>query len=185
MRLKLILLDFDGTLADTREANASAYVAALQEAGYRMDKETYLKHYFGMRCPEFLRSVGFTDPAQIDRIRRRKIELYPSFFSTVRLNEPLWEFCRQFRRTGGRVWIVSTGQADNIRNAMRHLHLEGEVDGVLTADEVEHNKPAPDAFLKAMEIEGCQPGETLIFEDSAVGVEAARRSGAPYVVVRL
>ena len=75
MRLKLILLDFDGTLADTREANASAYVAALQEAGYRMDKETYLKHYFGMRCPEFLRSVGFTDPAQIDRIRRRKIEL--------------------------------------------------------------------------------------------------------------
>lgn len=185
MRLKLILLDFDGTLADTREANASAYVAALQEAGCEMDKKEYLKHYFGMRCPEFLHAIGFTDPEQIDRIRRRKIELYPTFFSTVRLNEPLWNFCCQFRRSGGRVWIVSTGQADNVRNAMRHLRLEGQVDGVLTGDEVVHNKPAPDAFLKAMEIEGCRPEETLIFEDSAVGVEAARRSGAPYVVVRL
>lgn len=185
MRLKLILLDFDGTLADTREANASAYVAALKEFGYELSKEDYLKHYFGMRCPEFLRAIGFSDPDRIDRIRRRKIELYPAFFSTVKLNEPLWDFCRAFRRTGGRVWIVSTGQADNIRNAMRYLKLEGEVDGVLTGHEVERNKPAPDAFLKVMEIEGCLPGETLIFEDSAVGIEAARRSGAPYVVVEL
>lgn len=185
MRLKLILLDFDGTLADTREANASAYVAALKEVGYELSKEDYLNRYFGMRCPEFLRDIGFRDPEQIDRIRRRKIELYPTFFSTVRLNEPLWAFCRQFRRAGGRLWIVSTGQADNIRNAMRYLRLEQEVDGVLTGDDVAHNKPEPDAFLKVMETEGCRPEETLIFEDSAVGIEAARRSGAPYVVVKL
>lgn len=183
MQLKLLLVDFDGTLADTRRANARAYVAALSEVGYPLSEEEYLKQHFGVRCPDFLRSIGFTDPEEIDRIRRRKIELYPSFFESVRLNEGLWAFCCHFRRQGGKVWIVSTGQPQNLKNAMRYLKLENEVDGILSAGDVEHHKPHPDAFLKAMQIEGCLPEETLIFEDSAVGIEAARRSGANYMVV--
>ncbi len=52
----------------------------------------------------------------------------------MRLNEPLWAFCRQFRADGGRVWIVSTGSRANIDNVMRHLGIggpaaEGEVSG--------------------------------------------------------
>lgn len=183
MQLKLLLVDFDGTLADTRRANALAYVAALKEAGYELTEEEYLKRHFGVRCPDFLRSIGFTDPEQIDRIRRRKIALYPTFFDHVRLNEPLWAFCCHFRRQGGKVWVVSTGQAENLRNAMRYLKLESGIDGILSANDVERHKPHPDAFLKAMEIEGCTPEESLIFEDSAVGIEAARRSGAAYMVV--
>ena len=116
--VKLILLDFDGTLADTRRANALAYAATLREAGYPLTEEEYLGRYFGVRCDEFLRSYGIADPAERERLRLRKIELYPAFFDTVELNRPLWEFCRQFRRQGGRVWIVSTGSRANIDNAM-------------------------------------------------------------------
>ena len=62
-----------------------------------------------------------------DRLRRRKIALYPAFFDTLRLNRPLWDFCCQFRAQGGRVWIVSTGSRENIENAMRHLGIGGPV----------------------------------------------------------
>ena len=117
-RIRLILLDFDGTLADTRRANTLAYVAALGEAGYTLTEEEYTTNYFGMRCEEFLTRFGIADPAERERLRRRKIELYPTFFDTVRLNRPLWEFCRQFQSRGGRVWIVSTGSRDNIDNVM-------------------------------------------------------------------
>lgn len=185
MQLRLLILDFDGTLADTRQANARAYVAALKEFGYEMTEEEYLKRYFGVRCPDFLRSIGILEEGLIDRIRRRKIELYPTFFSSLKLNEPLWDFAQDFRRQGGKVWIVSTGQADNLRNAMHHLALTSGIDGILSANDVENHKPAPDAFLLAMEREGVTPAETLIFEDSTVGIEAARRSGAAYVVVNL
>ena len=51
--------------------------------------------------------------------------------------------------------------------------------------DVEHSKPAPDCFLEAMRREGCTPQETLIFEDSEIGLEAARRSGAAYFRVTL
>ena len=43
----------------------------------------------------------------------------------------------------------------------------------------------PDCFLEAMRREGCTPQETLIFEDSEIGLEAARRSGAAYFRVTL
>ena len=203
-------MDFDGTLVDTRRANARAYVETLREVGYAMTEEEYAARHFGVRCPEFLRSIGIDDPAEIDRLRRRKIELYPRYFDLVALNRPLWEFCQQFRKQGGRVWIVSTGSRANIDNAMRHLGIAGPqavrrletpdedtsrkgerlpeenaVDGILSGADVARSKPAPDCFLEAMRREGCTPRETLIFEDSEIGLEAARRSGASYFVVKL
>lgn len=62
--IKLILLDFDGTLADTRCANTLAYVATLREAGYTLTEEEYAARYFGMRCDEFLTRIGIADPAR-------------------------------------------------------------------------------------------------------------------------
>lgn len=185
MQIKLLLLDFDGTLADTRKANTLAYIDALAEEGYSLSEELYLQKYFGLRCSEFLRDIGYTREEDIECIRRRKIELYPNHFDTVRLNRPLWEFVQDFRAQGGKAWIVSTGHRDNVTNVMRYLGIESGFDGILTSEAVEHSKPSPDCFLKAMEIEGVTPAETLIFEDSEVGVEAARRSGAGYFVVRL
>ena len=185
MQIKLIILDFDGTLAATIDAHTKAYILALEEAGYTLDEAEYKSKYFGVRCTEFLRAIGITDEEEIDRIRLRKIELYPTLFESIKLNEPLWNFAQDFRAQGGKVWIVSTGQIDNISNAMRYLNLEGKVDGILTSNDVVEAKPSPEAFLKAMAIEGVTPAETLIFEDSRVGLAAAEASGAAYFKVSL
>lgn len=185
MQVKLILLDFDGTLASTEDANMEAYVLALREEGYELNRAEYRRSYFGMRCPEFLRTIGFTDEEVMDRIRRRKIELYPTCFDTVRLNEPLWNLVQDFRAQGGKAWIVSTGQKENIVNVMNYLGIEDGIDGMLTSCDACQPKPSPEAFLKAMEIEGVTPAETLIFEDSVVGLEAAKASGAAYIKVKL
>lgn len=214
-QIKLILLDFDGTLADTKQANTLAYVAAMHEAGYELSEKEYETKYFGMRCNEFLTRFGITDPEERERLRQRKIALYPTFFDSVKLNRPLWEFCQQFRQQGGKVWIVSTGSRDNIDNVMRYLGIQvapdsvaeqidqaggvhalrsgrqaanvqpDAVDGLLTGADVERSKPAPDCFLEVMRREECSPRETLIFEDSEIGLEAARRSRASYFKVTL
>lgn len=184
-QLKLILLDFDGTLVDTRRANACAYIETLSEVGITLTEEEYLDKYYGVRCIEFMRMLGFEDSSTIAKLRKRKVELYPKYFDTVKLNDELWGWCCMMRKMGAKVWIVSTGHVDNIRNVMQHLNLNNGIDGIITGDDVEHSKPAPDPFLEAMRREGVTPEETIIFEDSAVGVEAARRSGAQYVVISL
>lgn len=184
-QLKLILLDFDGTLVDTKDANAGAYIEALAEVGIQIDKQEYLDKYFGMRCIEFMRSVGLESDEQIRAVRRRKIELYPNYFHTTRLNEPLWGWCQMMRELGTKVWIVSTGHIDNITNVMRHLNIVNGVDGIISGDDVTKPKPHPECFLQAMERVGVSPRETIIFEDSTMGLEAAQRSGAAYVKISL
>ena len=185
MQIKLILLDFDGTLATTEEANMMAYALALKEEGIELDLAEYKRHYFGMRCPEFLNDIGITDPEQMKAIRRRKVEIYPTHFDMVTLNKPLWDFVQMFRSNGGKAMIVSTGHIDNITNAMRYLGIEKEVDGILSAHDVERSKPAPDCFLKAMDIVGVTPAETIIFEDSVYGLQSAKDSGATFVQIKL
>lgn len=183
--IKLLLIDFDGTLADTRQANYRAYVDTLREVGRELSEQEYFDRYFGMRCTEFMEQIGFSDATEQERLRKRKIALYPSHFDTVQLNRPLWDFAQAFRASGGKVWIVSTGSRDNIENVMNYLGISKGVDGILTGTDVARCKPSPDCFLRAMELEGVTPQQTLIFEDSAVGIEAARRSGAPYIIVKI
>ena len=89
------------------------------------------------------------------------------------------------RSMGAKVWIVSTGHIDNITNVMRHLNITDGVDGIISGDDVTRPKPHPECFLSAMERVGATPRETIIFEDSAMGLEAAERSGAAYVKITL
>ena len=184
-QLKLILLDFDGTLVDTKEANAEAYIEALAEVGITINKQEYLEKYFGMRCIEFMRCVGLTEEEEIRAVRRRKIELYPKYFHTTRLNEPLWLWCKMMRELDTKVWIVSTGHRDNITNVMRYLNISDGIDGIITGDDVERPKPHPDCFLKAMNIVGATPAETIIFEDSIYGLQSAKESGATFVKINM
>ena len=179
--IKLILLDFDGTLADTRIANGMAYIQALSEVGINISIEEYTAKYFGMRCREFLRDVGIESDDEARKLRHRKVEIYPNYFDSVRLNTPLWEWCQMMRKGRAKVWIVSTGHIDNITNVMNYLNIKGGVDGVISGDDVVVPKPSPDCFLRAMDIVGATPEETIIFEDSEIGLAAAKGSGASYV----
>lgn len=185
MKTKLLLVDFDGTLVDTRQANFRAYRDLFAEVGIVLDEGEYFEKYYGMRCVEFLRKMGISTEEEVERLRSRKVELYPTHFDTLKLNGWLYDLIVAFKADGGKAWIVSTGQAVNIANVMSHLAIENIFDGMIAAGDVPNSKPAPDCFWRAMEAEGCTPAESLIFEDSAVGLAAAEASGAPFIKVAL
>ena len=105
--------------------------------------------------------------------------VHPEYISAMTEKYPHAEL-----RTDGENVGLPDGQMGN--SEVGHLNIgAGRVDGILSGADVERPKPAPDCFLEAMRREGCTPRETLIFEDSAIGIEAARRSGASYFVVKL
>ncbi|MBQ0081088.1 MAG: HAD family phosphatase [Alistipes sp.] len=183
--IKLILLDFDGTLVNTGRANAVSYCEALEEEGIHLTLESYRERYFGWRCPEFLHDLGIDSNEDVKRIRQRKIDIYPTHFDLISLNESLWNFVLEFKKRGGNVAIVSTGHPSNLRNAMDHVGITHLIDKIYTSDCVKRSKPFPDCFLLAMNDFQATFGQTLIFEDSQVGLEAASRSGATYIQVSL
>ena len=76
--------------------------------------------------------------------------------------------------------LVTTASKANCDDILNHFQLTELFDLVLTHDDIIHSKPDPEGFLKAMAHFGALPEDTIIFEDSDVGLEAAKRSGACY-----
>ena len=84
---------------------------------------------------------------------------------------------------GGKTAIASTARRENLMNAISFLDIEDSFDLIYAAKDVKEGKPSPEIYLNAMASLGVVPQETLIFEDSPVGFEAAKASGARYIPV--
>ena len=61
---------------------------------------------------------------------------------------------------------------------VRALGIEALLDVTVSGEEVRASKPAPDVYLRAMELLGVGPAQTVVVEDSPVGILAAHRAGA-------
>ena len=61
---------------------------------------------------------------------------------------------------------------------LNHFHCTDWFDLILTQEDVVNNKPDPEGYLKAMAHFGVDAAHTMIFEDSATGLAAARATGA-------
>lgn len=180
--IQAIITDFDGTLVDTFEANLLAYQEAFAKEGIRLTQDRY-RECFGYRFDRFMNAMGIYDDAVAERIKEYKKESYPKYFNRIRINEPLIKLIASFKAMGGKTAIASTARRENLMNAVNYLGIEEDFDLIYAGVDVKKGKPSPEIYLKAMEALGVTAGQTLIFEDSEVGIQAAKAAGASYMVV--
>lgn len=175
--IEAVISDLDGTLVDTFEANFQAYRTVLADRGIALDRETYRRH-FGLRITEFLAALEIPLSAEdIAAIRRAKAERYPEFFSELRPNRILLEFLRRFRAQGGKTALATTASRTNVERVLRHIGAEDLFDVVVAGEDVRHGKPDPECYLAACEKLRVSGDRALVFEDTELGIEAARRAG--------
>ena len=176
----LICVDLDGTLLDTVPANAASYRAALEELGFTVTDEYYAAHCNGGYYKDFLRPLmgGNPDPADVERVHDRKKALYADYLDCVRPNRALLELLQAMRAAGNRLACVTTSSRRNVNEVLSHFGCVCWFALILTGEDVTKSKPDPEGYLKAMEHFGVTPAETMIFEDSALGLAAAKASGA-------
>lgn len=180
--INAIITDFDGTLVDTFEANLRAYQKAFNDIGLNLTTEKY-RQCFGFRFERFMMATDITDERTSNYIREAKKEYYPQFFKYLNPNKALIELIDGFHRMGGKTAIASTARRENLMNVVNHLGIGELFDLIYAGVDVKQGKPSPEIYNKVMEALNVVPGETLIFEDSEVGIEAAKASGANYMII--
>jgi pyrophosphatase PpaX len=101
--------------------------------------------------------------------------------------EAFWEVVEvlpALRLEGRRLGIVTAKRRETVRLAFDRLpELEANFDVVVTADDTDRHKPAPDPILKALERLGASPDEAAYVGDSPYDVRAARAAGVFAVAV--
>lgn len=180
--IKAIISDFDGTLVDTFEANLRAYQDAFYNVGLALTAERY-KECFGFRFERFMSAMGIFDENTASKIQEAKKTAYPKYFNYLRPNNTLIELISTFHKMGGMTAIASTARRENLMNALNHLGIANQFDLIYAGKDVKEGKPSPEIYVKSMAALGVAPNETLIFEDSPVGFEAAIASGAKLIKV--
>lgn len=176
MKNKLAIFDMDGTLFDTGEVNFRAYRDALLPYGIVLNRDYFVEKCNGRHYTEFLPSIMRTDE-HLEAVHRSKKNLYAENLQYTRVNTHLIALVRLMRQEYYTA-IVTTASQKNTYDILEAFSCKELFDLVLTQENIEKVKPDPQGFLKAMEYFGMQSSQTVIFEDSDVGLQAAEASGA-------
>lgn len=177
--MKLLITDLDGTLFDTKDVNYHAYKEAIAPYGYDMDYRYYCDFCNGRHYLEFLPKITTEDPDILKAMHQAKKQAYPKYLGKAILNKPLADLIR-LMRAEYKSALVTTASRKNCNEILEKFQIRDLFDLVLTHEDIAKSKPDPEGFLKAMQHFHASPKETIIFEDSDVGLKAARRSGAYY-----
>lgn len=177
--MSLVIVDLDGTLFDTKDVNFHAYQDAIASYGYKIDYPYYCEFCNGRHYQDFLPQITTNDREILSAMHKAKKLAYKNHLDKAVLNRGLVDIIR-LMRAEYKTAVVTTASKENCYDILNQFGLVDLFDLILTHDEITKSKPDPEGFQKAMQHFGAEPTDTIIFEDSDVGLEAAKRSGAYY-----
>ena len=178
----LAIFDLDGTLFDTTEVNYYAYLDALREYGFGIDKDFFTEQCSGRHYTEFLPKILGESTSLIEKVHALKKQLYASKLDKAKMNRHLFKMVELMSSIYNTA-IVTTASQKNTLDILRHFECENIFDVLITQEDIKKPKPNPEGFLKTMAYFGVDKEKTIIFEDSDIGIEAARETGASVMVV--
>ncbi len=180
--IKALMVDLDGTLADTADANYRAYAAALAEVGITVGREDFDAEAQGRNWRQFLPVFLGEAREQAPAVAARKTSLYGDMLGHVRINHGLVRLIESFASVGPAA-LVTTASRKSVDAILTHHDLARLFQVTITGDEVTHHKPDPQPYLMAAEALAIDPAECLAIEDTDVG--AASAASARMAVLRV
>ena len=180
MAIRALLLDFNGTLSDDEPLLCAIFQELFAGLGKPISEEEYYDELAGLSDPEVVeRWLGRPDPEVV----ARKIERYRELSadgSTVSA-----EARQAVLDAAGRaaVAVVSGSARSEIEPVLEAAGLSSSISFLVAAEDVEHGKPAPDGYLRALWLLEIGPDEAVAVEDSDVGIAAAKAAGLRCVAV--
>ena len=172
------LFDNDGLTLDTEPAWTRAEVALFARHGqtWTMDHKR-----------ELLGTSPATSAVKLERMLGRpgaelSAELYELVVDEVAGGiEPMpgaAALLAALRAAGVPLGLVSNSRRRFVELGLASAGLAGAFDAIVTAEDVERPKPAPDAYLAAARALGATPAACTVLEDSPTGLAAGRTAGA-------
>lgn len=176
--LKALLLDLDGTLAETDSIHLLTWADVLEPHGIHVDEEFYRERISGRLNPDVVEDL-LSHMSKKDGLRLAESK-EADFRDRVGELEPLpglMSFLEKARLRGLKLALVTNAPEENVRAILSGLDLLNAFDAMFLACEVGAGKPDPAPYLAALRDLGLSTDETIAFEDSTSGIISAREAG--------
>ena len=183
--ISAVIFDMGGTLVDSEVLTEPAIKAFCRENGIE---------HANIDCSEFF-------GASWASIEQRIVDCYPQLATHPNIATRLHEIFHKMAQDSPPALIkkasksviaahalmptaiISSSYRESIEETIRQMGIEEHVTYYAGADDYREPKPAPDGFLKAAEVLQIRPKNCLVFEDSIVGIRAAKTAGMRVVAI--
>ncbi|MEG0176511.1 MAG: HAD family phosphatase [Anaerorhabdus sp.] len=180
--IKCVIFDCDGTMFDTERLAKKAYEDYALNHGIHLNQEFWngicgtgleyatptLKQYpiifDNIETVLKLRLANITEGAQSQKDALVKKGLYE-----------LLDYCKSHQIL---IAIASSSHLNYVMMLLDHMSRKIEFDTILCGDMITHKKPNPEIFTTVMDKLNVSPNETLVLEDSLMGLLAAKAANA-------
>jgi len=180
--IRTVLFDLDGTILDTNELILRSFLHVLQgKTPKPLTREDIIPHMGGTLAEQMR---YFSGREEVDDLiagyREYNLAKHDEL---VREFPHVTEVLSQLKDRGIRLGVVTSKLRFTADLGLRHCNLDRWMDVVITADDVENPKPAPDPILLALRRLGEKPETAMMVGDSHFDLLAAKRAGVVSVAV--
>jgi HAD superfamily hydrolase (TIGR01509 family) len=186
-RYRAVVFDMDGLLLDTETLWHEAEVELFARHGAEFtwdDKMAVIGTSFAITAEHFSRRLGRPASEGLVLVQEMIELMHQRVLRAVEARPGAVELVERLRALDGvRLGLASNSPRFLVDDALTTARLADAFEAIVTSDDVEHAKPAPDIYLLACERLGVSPADALALEDSASGVAAAKAAGLTCIAV--
>jgi len=183
-----VIFDFDGVLADTEHLHLRAFQQTFGAHGWTLDDRSYAERYLGYddraTIAAFLGDHELpVNPGAIEALLREKAAAFDVLRSSGSVLYPSAAACVERLAARFPLAIASGSLRTEIVDILNGARLVSAFRAIVSAEDVNRSKPAPDPYLRAAQLLDVDAASCVVIEDSAFGLIAARTAGMKTIAV--
>jgi HAD superfamily hydrolase (TIGR01509 family) len=181
-----VILDVDGTLVDSNDAHAHAWVDALAEHNVYVEYEK-VRSLIGMGGDKLLPEVSGSEEEtpEGERISKRRGEIFKErYLPKLKAFPSTRELLQRMRAEGLKLVVASSAKEDELNPLLKIAGAGDLVEEKTSSDDAENSKPDPDIVKAALKSSGLAADEVLMLGDTPYDIESASRAGVRVIAVR-
>jgi HAD superfamily hydrolase (TIGR01509 family) len=177
--LEAIIFDMDGVLVDSEYTYFQSKSQILSEAGHEVE-DSYHFQFMGTTSDYMWEKMKqeFSLPLSVAEYIQQMTALRQAMIKRdgIRVIPHVQEFVKGLSQAGLKLAVASSSSLAEIKVNLAEIGLSEYFSEVVSTEEVEHSKPAPDVYLAAAERIGIMPENCLGIEDTKNGSGAVRNA---------
>lgn len=179
MAIKGLIFDFDGLILDTETPDVLAWLTIYQKYGQKFDFENYAQSIGSIyRVMEPAKNLQRLIPnLNVEEVFNEWTELEKIYIKDRKILPGIMQYLHDAKAFNLAVTIASSSEKSWVTDHLDKFEIRHFFDYIHTVDETGVPKPDPALYQLALKSMQLNPNQTIAFEDSANGIEAAKSSG--------
>jgi len=175
--IKAVIFDMDGVIIDSEPIHFESDKMTMKFYEKEISDEE-LNNYVGVSNQEMWGELRekYKLIASIEELLEKQFYFKKSLIGNTKLEtiSGIRELLNDLKNSGIRIGLASSSSKEFIELILNNLEVKEYFEVIISGDDVQKSKPAPDIFLKAAKALNVEPMNCLVIEDSAHGVKAAK-----------